>query len=359
MHAFMSLNMVGAVLLVPQLGRWLDRGLDPRKALVVLAALDAALLLAIAQPWDVRVILALRTLEGAAHVGAATVLLSEAAALARSQGRRAMALAGAAIIFAVALGSALGGVLVRLSVQAPFWAGSALALGVAAWAARSTLPDVRREDSAPTSFGSVLRDKGLWVPLWAAFVGRFTVGCVVVTFALFAHKQHALSDSAIGFLFSALTLSFAVAMYPTGHLAERWSRASLLAAGGFGYGCCLLFLGYAPAGLLPLVMIGAGTSSALLYGVTLCYAAQLGGTESRGKAMAAVNAAGCFGMLLGPPCAGVMAAIFRSEADPVAGYRAAFLLAAGSVLVWLAVSGRWLLARGREETRARLPSPTA
>ena len=121
----------------------------------------------------------------------------------------------------------------------------------------------------------------------------------------------------------------------------------MMALGGAIYGLCLLLIGYVPYGALPLVMVGAGLSSAALFAPTLCYAASLGGERKEG-AMALLNTAGSLGMLLGPAVAGVTAALAGGH-DPIAGYRAVFALAGLSVFCWLAAGLGWLMRRVRSE----------
>jgi MFS family permease len=65
--------------------------------------------------------------------------------------------------------------------------------------------------------------------------------------------------------------------------------------------------------------------------------------------MALLNGAGCLGMLLGPMAGGIACAVFRTETDPVRGYRAAFLVAAAAASAWLIGSMAWLTRRGRSE----------
>jgi MFS family permease len=293
-------------------------------------------------------------LEGAAHVGAATLLLAEAAALRGVIGDgRAMGLAGAGIMSAIALGSSLGGVAISVDSRAPFWLGSLISAGVAmtAWSGPGRVVPVARLVES-RGFGSLRLYRTLLVPITAAFVERFTVGCIVVTFALFAHRVHGVTDGGVGYLFSLLTLPFALLVYPVGRLSERIPRAALLGTGAALYGASLMALGRVPTSGLPWTMLAAGSSSALLFAPTLCYAATLGGPDTRGRAMALVNAAGCLGMLLGPAAAGITCAAFRTPADPSRGYQAVFALAAASVAVWTLASAPWLLRRLREEQGA-------
>ncbi len=358
MHAFSGVNMLGAALVAPIVGALMDRGFSSRRILLVLAVCDGLLLAAVSLPLPTTQVLILRALEGGAHVGAATVLMAEMAQLGRETGRqRLMGLAGAGIIFAIALGSAVGALLLKLDSRAPLWFGALLAFGVAAVSAKSAPRVVKRERVALV-VGQLLERREFLVPVGAAFIARFTVGCLIVTFALFSHRVHQLSDTHIGLLFSILTLTFAFAMYPAARLSERVAPARLLGGAGAVYAVALLTLAYAPRPLLALWMFVAGLTSALLFSTILGYAAA-SREALQGTAMAWVNAAGSLGMLLGPITAGVVSTWLKDPEDLARGYRAVFTLAGMSLVIWLVLSARWLHHMGREETRALAEKPPA
>jgi MFS family permease len=357
MHAFMALNMLGALVAAPIVGLHLDRGGRPRPLFFALCLADACLLAAVATPLPTSVVLGLRTLEGAAHVGAATILLAEASSLARASGSgRVMGLTGGALMLAVALGSGLGGAVVGLDPRAPFFLG-ALTIALVLLAShrvvlggRGTTAEV---DARPPIRTILARARTLVVPVGAAFVGRFTVGLLVVTFALFAHHAHGLSDAAIGGLFTLLTFPFALAMYPAARLGDRVPRAIVLVAGASLYALALFCLPIAGTLWLAPLMLVAGLGSAAVFACTLCYAVLAAGDMGRASAMSLVNAAGCLGMLLGPAVAGIVSfAVKRTTGDPVSGYRAVLALAGAAIVVFGLSSMRFLRERYRCERRA-------
>lgn len=349
MHAFMALNMLGGILMAPLVAKWGDRLRHPLRLAAALSALDALILACMILPLPTSTVLALRLLEGAAHVSASTLLLAEAASYRKVLGNgQAMGLAGAGIMAAVAAGSALGGQLLRFGVPAPFLAGALVSLMVAVYlAARPTAERGRAEKAA----GAECSPWQLAAPISAAFVERFAVGCIVVSFSLFAHRGHALSDSAIGNLFAAFTVPFALLMYPVGRLADRVPAALLLGGGGLVYATALFSLGHVSRDGLWLSMSIAGTASALMFSPTLSYAAALAGPAGRSRAMSWVTAAGCLGMLLGPSAAGVTSVFFADAADPLARYRAVFNLSAATVGLWTLAASAWLCGRLRIEQR--------
>ena len=349
MHAFMSLNMLGAILTTPLIARLVSSGSAANSArwLMTLAGLDAILLVVVSLPLATPLVLLLRTFEGAAHLGAATLLLARAAAYKPLGGAgRAMGMAGGAVMLAIAFGSGLGGVLVGEGPRLPFFVGATLSLIVALAAPflyASTLPAEPTEAAKPRSLS--LRDANVLGPLSAAFVERFTVGLIIVTFALFATKTHGLSDRSIGLLYSMLMLPFALLMYPASRLGDRMPRAALLGVGTLLYGAAITSLALAPKALLPVSMMAAGIASSFMYGTVLCYAATLVPAEMRGRMMALVNTAGALGMLLGPMCGGIMVATFRNQADPLSAYRNVFYLAGAVCMAWVIIQGPWLFKR--------------
>lgn len=349
MYAFMSVNMAGAALTVPFLGAYLDRVKRPRRLLALLAASDALLLIVMTLPLPVWLVLSLRAVEGVAHVGGATILLAEAARLGRTrESGRAMGLAGAAIIFAIAFGNAMGGFAVSLDWRAPYLLASMIFLLVAAIAFFSE-DGVEQAAGERMSLALVRSYRRIWFPIGLAFIERFAVGCIIVTFSLFAHKAHQLSDSAIGWLFAMLTFPFALSMYPIARFSALLPRAIFVAAGSILYAAAIFLLGYSPAGALPLVMIMGGIGAAMLFAPTLCYASTLVDQSRRATSMALINAAGCLGMVLGPMAAGMTAAIFASAENPLVGYKAVFAMAASAIVLWLVVGARWLLVQFRKE----------
>jgi MFS family permease len=350
MQAFMSVNMLGAVLAAPLVGYAVDRGARPGRLLLWLSGADAVLLSLLTFPMGTGVLLALRTVEGAAHVGAATALLAHAASAARgSKQGRSMGMAGAAIMFAVASGHGIGAGLVGWDPRAAFWAGSLVAIWVALYAVRMSGPATESPRERGSVYALLRESPALWAPVTAAFASRFSVGCVIVTFAVFAHSTHGMSDPRIGMLFALMTFLFAFGVYPAGRLIERIPGSLVFAMGALSYAACLLVLGHAPVDVLPWVMGLAGVGSAMLFAPVLYFGARLGGREGRGRAMSLVNAAGCLGMLLGPACAAGMSSVLGTQMDSASVHRATFVVAGGSVLVWLVSAAPWLVREFRRE----------
>lgn len=348
MHAFMAMNMLGGAIGAPLLGR-ADDALGNRRALLVLLTfVDALLLGAFALHVPTPVLLLLRTVEGAAHVGAASILMGDAAVYSKTHGGRVMGMAAMAVVLAIACGSFFGGLLLTVDARMPFVVAGLLALLVALTTRER--PAARRVRASAGKLTSLLsREPELWVPLGAAFIGRFVIGCLVVTFALFAHRAHDYSDKTIGFLFSLVTVPFALASYPAGRLLDRIPRAAMLVGGALLCAAALAGLGWVPRNAIGVSMLLFGIGSSMIFVPVIFYGAHVGQASERATVMALVHGAGCVGMLLGPTVAGIVSALVRRHTDAITGYRAVFLVACGVTLAWLVGSAGTLARRMREE----------
>lgn len=315
MHAFMSVNMIGAAIGAPLLGAWADRRNAHRPLIVALALTDAALLFATTLKVGVGWLLAMRVVQGATNVGVLSLTLG-AISMAHGRRTRAAGAGGAAIMGAVALGPAVGGALLRLGPLAPLRAAACLALasGVLALVFGARLSSVGERAPRAVSAGAALNeltsDPRLFVPAALAFAERFTVGCFVVTFALYAHEVRHLSDAQTSLGYSAFLIPFAVATYPLAR-TQRLSRGSMLALGGAMYGASFLSFGLASGPLLGVALVVAGASSAMVYAPSLCLVASAGASGRRATSMAFFHGAGCVGMMLGPAVAGIASAVGR------------------------------------------------
>lgn len=351
MHAFLSLGMVGALIGAPLAGRLLDR--HPERARTLLACLagtDAFLLLGLCLPAPTGVVLALRTLEGGVHVAGSTLVLGASARLAsETLDRRAVPLAGAALLAAVALGNLLGGALARVAVPLPFVVGAALSAGIALYATMGMSELSAPAPARPPEVLEPLPWAALRVPLGAAFVERFAVGCTVVSFSLLAHEVHHLDDRAVGGLYALMTTSFALTMYPAGRRVARGGANVSFAGGAALYGIALVVLALGRTAWLAPAMILAGVSSAPLYAAALGVVVDRAPAGARARAMAAFHAAGCAGMLVGPALAGITSALVRHHVDGPERHRAALLLGALGVWGWL---GTFALRAWRSRGRA-------
>jgi len=351
LHAFMTVNMVGAILGAPLFAWLADKTGDRGRLLIGLAVVDGGLLLACTAPLPVGAILGLRTLQGAANVGGLSILMGAARGGDPKKHGRTMGMIGAAIMGAVALGAPLGTLLLSLGPAAPAIAGGCLQLGVAAYLVRYRVPATGRSERTRHPFRLLREAPLLRLPTLWVTAERFTVGTFVVSFALYGHRALELSDGQVGALFSWFLLPFAIATYPLSRLAERIPRAGMLAMGTALYGIAFMIMGVVPASGLWAVMLLAGLSSAAIYAPSLCYTATLSPKGSRAMAMALVNAGGSLGMMMGTALAGIASAVLTRAGWTANELYPAIFFSAGVVeLGVLALSARTLLDLARRDT---------
>lgn len=326
--AFMSINMVGAVIAGPLAGLRADRRGGRRRLLLQGLAADVALLFALTLPMPFWLFMSLRLLEGAAHITALSMLLSIAAD--RGSGK-VMGMVGGGLTLGVALGAALGGYLGRVDPLLPL-RGGALVLVAAALLAARVLKETPRPARRP-AFGEWTRtlrsNAALVVPLAFAFVDRFTVGFFTTTFPLYLSGVHRAAPPRIGLLLALFLVPFALLSYPFGRITDRVGRVALVCGGSLLYGVGACFVGVsdpdALLGLMPLL----GLASAVMFVPNLMLTTDLAPPEAKSTALGAFNAAGSLGFIAGPLVGGLVSVH--------AGYATAFFVAGISELLCVAL----------------------
>jgi MFS family permease len=338
---FMSINMVGAILTAPLAGALADR-FGRRRALVAAALLaDAALLYALTLDLSFRAFMALRFLEGGAHIFALSLILSLASqSQSDSRRGRAMGVVGAGLTLGVALGAPIGGVIGRTDPLRPLLVGSAVVAGAALLAALSLreVGGVGDRPSLARIVAVVRRNRVLLAPLAFAFADRFTVGFYTTTFSLYLSRIHDLSAPHIGALIMTFMLPFALLSYPLGRLAERRSPVAMVCGGSLAYGVGTALVAFWPAGWLPALMLALGIASAVMFVPSLVLTTDVAPPEVRGTALGAFNAAGSLGFVVGPATGGFVSESVAGLASWETGYRAAFAVAGVSEIACVAVT---------------------
>lgn len=343
---FMSINMMGAFLAAPLAGALTDRLGRSRPLFIGALLLDAICLLAMTAPLRFPVFLAIRFVEGCAHITALSILLMLASrALPEAQRGRALGIVGGSMMLGVAIGAPLGGMLGNRDVLLPLWVGGALS-GTAALLGALLVREVGGPERRP-SYPVILRDlranPSLALPLAFAFTDRFTVGFFTTTFSLYLRRIHDLSPAQIGLSIAIFMIPFALFSYPFGRLAERGSITFMLCAGSALYGVGTLLVGFTGPPELNLLMLGIGMTAAVMFVPSMVMTSQLAPAEIRATAMGAFNAAGSLGFIVGPITGGAVSEIVAQQHGWLAGYRAAFGVAGAAELLCVAIALPFLL----------------
>lgn len=339
---FMSVNMAGALIAAPLAGLIADR--FGRRRLMATAALvlDALCMAALAFAPDYASALGLRTLEGAAHIVALSMVLALASDAAGAHRGKTMGVLGAGLTLGVAMGATIGGSIGKKDPVATLECAAAI-LFVAALMAWRALPQdtpaVKRPGMREIA-AAVAADRVLVLPLVCAFVDRFTVGFFTTGFPFYLAGVHDVSRPVIGQLLGAFLFPFALLSWPCGRYAERHSPLLLVALGSAVYGLGAMTVGFLPPAWLWLLMPILGLGSAVMFVPNLLMTTQAAPATGRSTAVAAFNAAGSLGFLLGPIVCGATVDAFTDLRD---GYAAAFVVAGIAELLCVA----WLLSVAR------------
>ncbi|WP_424018081.1 MFS transporter [Halorientalis pallida] len=267
-------------------------------------------------------VLGLRTLQGAATIGAFSLSITMLMDLEGGHGRN-MGAAGIAIGGGTALGAPLGGQLYEVNPFAPLIAACALLIAVGLLASRVT-------DRAPGEsrgrLGAVretIRDTpAILVPCAFGFVDRLTAGFFALVGTLYFREVFALSPGSTGLMLALFFAPFALFQYPFGVLSDRIGRTIPVLAGSTLYGLVVIGVGLAPTvALAGAAMVAVGVIGALMAPATMALVTDLAADDQRGVAMAAFNAVGSLGFLAGVLVGGTVADEY--------GYFAAFLTVGG------------------------------
>ena len=330
---FMSINMVGAVLAAPFAGALADR--FGRRPLLIAGALalDALCFLGLTRDVPFALFLAIRFVEGGAHIFALSLLLGLASG-ARPEAQRGLVMGttGSGLLLGVATGAPLGGRLGASDPLVPLYVGAAVVALAAVLAALLLKETGGRERERPglAEIARLVRASPIVaIPLLFAFADRFTVGFFTSTFPLFLRNSHELTPPQIGLLIAVFMLPFAALSFPFGILSQKTSRAFVLCGGSFVYGCLVASLGFWPTGALLGVMIATGTAAAVMFVPSLLFTADATPESVRTTSMGAFNAAGSLGFIVGPITGGLVSQSVAAAYGWADGYAAAFGVAGG------------------------------
>lgn len=349
-HAFMSVNMVGAILSAPLIAWICDRG-APRMRIAALAVLlDGAALLAISLSPNYGLALLLRFGEGFLHCLALTALMAAAADAAEPARRgRMMGVVGACMMLGTAVGTGLGGFIWKHVPGRSFEAAALAALVAAVFVALGGFDTARRAAARPPQnwLPLVRRHRGLLVPYLYTFGDRLCVGVIVSTFVLFLAHVHGLPPQSRGALLAMFMVPFALLVYPAGRLVDRAGSALPVSLGSAAFGLLFAAYGVLPSSWLAPAMVLSGVVSAIMFAPTLTLCAELAPPESRGAAYTGFNAAGSLGFMLGPLLGGGLMHFLSPPLGELSAFRATLAITGATQIVCVVVTVPSLLQMRR------------
>lgn len=302
MHAFLAVNLLGAVVGGPLLAVRAERLGRRRLVAGVSAILDGALLLAVTLYPPAWLLLLLRFAQGCVYIAAVSILMGTIRRQSRSAA--AMGVVGFSVVLSILIGIPLGAILSKTSPTWPLLVGGAIGVltGVVALV---VLPRSTDAEQSQVTFRSLIFEAPrLRAPTIVVGLERFAVGAFIVPLQLYGHHVLGVPDSRINGWFSAFLAIFALGTWPMARLGDRVDRWKLIALGALLYAGSYVALPFVPLEAIVAVLCVAGLASAAIYGPSLGLAAQAVPDTARASAMAVLNAAGTLGMFLGSTLAG-------------------------------------------------------
>lgn len=330
-HSFMSINMIGAILAAPLISRTTDSGHHRRRIAALALAADAVLLSLMGFAPNLATLLAIRFVEGAAHILAISTLMAVASSWSDPGRRgRTMGIVGGLMMFGTATGTRLGGVVWQ---HMPGWtfpiAGLiAAALAILSLAFVSEPSAVTRDPRRrPGLVRLVQESPRILIAFAYAFIDRFCVGVVITTFGLFLADVHGLNPAERSILLVWFLLPFAALVFPAGWLVDRVGRVWPISLGSIAFGLLFATYGVLPLAYMKLAMAGSGILSAIMFAPNLTLCADLAPPSRRGAAFAGFNIAGSIGFVVGPLFAGAAYSIAAAHTGQRAAYETTFVFA--------------------------------
>jgi multidrug resistance protein len=217
----------------PIWGRWSDK--IGRKPIILLGLLGSCLsYLVMALATSLAVIFIARILGGIAGANIPTAQAYIADVTTPENRAKGMGMVGAAFGLGFIFGPAIGGLLGRISPEAPMWCASALCLGnfIAAW---FFLPESRTVSKSTRTVGRMdslrhaVAKPTLVLLLSLYFIVTAAFSGFEATFALFSERRFGFTTASIGFLFAFIGVVLAVVQGVfVGRVVKRVGEARLI-----------------------------------------------------------------------------------------------------------------------------------
>jgi len=333
----------------PIWGRWSDK--VGRKPIILLGLMGSCLsYLALALATSLPLIFFARIIGGIAGANIPTAQAYIADVTTPENRARGMGMVGAAFGLGFIFGPAIGGLLSRISPEAPMWFASALCLGNFI-AAGFLLPESRTASNATKTLGRMEAFKhALTKPVLVLLLALFFIVTAAfsgfeATFALFSEARFGFTAASIGFLFAFIGVVLAVVQGVLVHrVVKRVGEARLIPAAilciAFGLGL-VPFAQSVPTLLVALgvLAVGMGFNSPSLTSMV----SRLSDPDDQGGILGLASSLGSLGRVFGPAWGGYLYDAY--------GMTTPYLSASGLMLVAFAVSF-FGLSRLRHETHA-------
>lgn len=320
-HAFMCINLIGALIVVGMINS-LRKRQGTARLIAFAAGLNALFLAAMAMPIGFIPTLAIRCMEGAVDMMVYAMLFD---VIARSgppqtKGRR-MGAAATCLMLGIAGGIGIGGFVGRSDATLSLWLGAGACVLLVPFVL-VTFRNLSQQDAESKSHRDhdliAEKQRGLlWPAMVMMFTDRAVAGVLVSTIPLYLASIARFDSATIGGLIGISMLMTALGAWPAGRIADRWGYLRLRLFAGVIY--AISFAAIVTTSLTSMsytivAMLGFGLAGAALFASSLLVVCRSG----RGPAgMAAYHSAGNLGFLIGPVTAGFTLDTLGGESPPI------------------------------------------
>ena len=327
----------------PIWGRWSDR--IGRKPIILLGLMGSCLsYMSMALAVSLPMLFAARMIGGIAGANISTAQAYVADVTTPENRARGMGMIGAAFGLGFIFGPAIGGLLSRISPQAPMWFASALCLTnfMAAW---WFLPESRRANASTKSLGRIeafrhaMTQPRLVLLLALYFLVTAAFSGFEATFAIFAEHRFGFTAATIGFVFAFIGVVLAfVQGVAVGRVVKRIGEARLIPIAILAIAIGLGLVPFAwsvPAllGALAILAAGMGFNNPSLSSLV----SKVASADDQGGILGLAQSLASLGRVVGPAWGGYVYDAYGT-ATP-------YLSAAGLMLITCAVSFAGLRTR--------------
>jgi multidrug resistance protein len=275
------------------------------------------------------------------------------------QRSRGMGLIGAAFGLGFIFGPAIGGILSRISLGAPFFFASALAAANATalyFRLPESLSPEKRRAGERSSIARVLESAGSWnlgAVMAAYFLATLSFAMLTATYALFANERFGFDATHTGYMFTYLGVIGAVIQGGLlGRLAKAFGDRPLAVTGTAVFAASMFLLPTSPSfTTLLLASTGIAIGNSLMTPTLNSIASKSVSAAAQGRVLGAMASAASLARIIGPVLGGWL--LGRDAVDHAAHYGRSPYWTSGIIML-----GAFLLAVAIRASAATAVKPT-
>ena len=328
---FFTLEMIAYVIFAVVWGSLSDK-YGRRKPFIVFGfAGSAVMYFLMAKANSLSLLLGLRFIQGAITIMAWSLVMTSALDCAqRKSYGKTMGLIGMAMMFGMASGAPVGGLLAaKYGVFCPMYFASFLFM-IGTMLSVTLIRDIRIENKPDSMFESIRvlnEEKKLAIPYTFSFVDRFTIAFFIFVFPLYLIHTFGFGTAKVGLYQALLLFPLVLLQYPFGKLSDKIGRVIPLVIGSFFYGLEMCLVGFVGKTMLIAVVLSCGVFAAMMFPSSVALTGDLSPRNKRGSAIGAFNVFGSLGFVAGFSVAGILSDVYSYDTCFIVGGFSEILMA--------------------------------